>query len=91
MTSGPSAIFVLINKEDNYVDDNGIKTDFKSPVVRWKQMIGDKQPAGDTLRGTFGINIIKNEFWGSDSPSDAYKELNIFKLPIPAKVYYIYY
>ena len=30
---------VLINKEDTYLDENGIKTYYDSPVIRWKEMI----------------------------------------------------
>ena len=66
MTCGPVAILVLTNKEDTYLDENGIKTYYESPVQRWKEMIGDKDP-----------NIAK-------TPSDAYRELSMFMLPLPA-------
>jgi hypothetical protein len=49
----------------------------------------DKAAAPITLRATYGINIIKNEFWGSDNPTDAYRELSIFMFPLPAKVFRI--
>ena len=44
MSCGPVAILVLTNKEETYLDENGIKTYYNSPVQRWKEMIGDKDP-----------------------------------------------
>ena len=89
MTCGPVAILVLINKEETYLDENGIKTYYDSPVQRWKEMIGDKDPnvaKGDenALRGIYGRDLIHNGFWGSDNVSDAYRELSMFMLPLPA-------
>jgi hypothetical protein len=89
---GPVAILVLINKLDSYVDSNGIKTAYAPPIIRWKDQIGLKDPVQaklnnpNSLRTLYGTDIIRNEFWGSDSPSDAYRELSIFTLPLPAKV-----
>ena len=88
-TCGLVAILVLINKEETYLDENGIKTYYDSPVQRWNEMIGDKVPKmskGDenALRGQFGKDSIHNGFWGSDNPSDAYRELSMFMLPLPA-------
>jgi nucleoside diphosphate kinase len=67
MTCGPVAILVLINKEETYLDENGIKTYYDSPVQRWNEMIGDKVPKmskGDenALRGQFGKDSIHNGF-----------------------------
>ena len=89
MTCGPVAILVLTNKEDTYLDENGIKTYYDSPVQRWKEMIGDKDPnvaKGDenALRGIYGNDLIHNGFWGSDNASDAYRELSMFMLPLPS-------
>jgi nucleoside diphosphate kinase len=89
MTCGPVAILVLINKEDTYLDENGIKTYYDSPVQRWKEMIGDKDPNvaksdENALRGIYGKDLIHNGFWGSDNPSDAYRELSMFMLPLPS-------
>ena len=75
MTSGPVAILILINKNDTYIDDNGIKTPYESPIIRWKELIGNKDPIQaktsnpTCLRVLYGIDLIKNEFWGSDTPS----------------------
>ena len=89
MTCGPVAILVLINKEDTYLDENGIKTYYDSPVQRWKEMIGDKDPNvaksdENALRGIYGKDLIHNGFWGSDNASDAYRELSMFMLPLPS-------
>ena len=87
---GPVAIMVLINKSDSYIDTNGIKAKYSSPVIRWKTLIGNKDPLTKTnienLRAIYGMDIIRNEFWGSDSPSDSYRELCIFQFPVPVKV-----
>ena len=81
---------VLSNKTSSYVDSNGIKTLYPSPVIRWKNIIGNKDPQIKTnmesLRAIYGTDIIRNEFWGSDTVSDAYRELSIFQFPIPVKV-----
>jgi len=83
---------VLINKNESYVDSNGITTLYNPPYARWKDIIGNKDPSiaktsnPQSLRGIYGIDIIKNEFWGSDSASDAYRELSNFMFPLPAKV-----
>ncbi len=96
MTSGPVAILILINKSEDYIDSNGIKALYESPVTRWKEFIGSKDPANakaansNSLRGIYGVDIIKNEFWGSDTPSDAYRELSAFMMPLPARVIYYY-
>lgn len=90
MTCAPVAILVLINKEETYLDEHGIKTYYQSPIVRWKEMIGHKDPNvakstnPDSLRGLYGESIIKNGFWGSDNPSDAFRELSCFMLPLPS-------
>jgi len=81
---------VLSNKTHSYIDTNGIKTLYQSPVIRWKNLIGNKDPLiktnPETLRTIYGTDIIRNEFWGSDTVSDAFRELSIFHFPIPVKV-----
>jgi len=83
---------VLINKNETFVDQNGITTLFNPPYLRWKDLIGNKEPSiaktsnPQSLRAIYGIDIVKNEFWGSDSASDAYRELSNFMFPLPAKV-----
>jgi hypothetical protein len=52
-------------------------------------MIGDKDPNvaksdENALRGIYGKDLIHNGFWGSDNPSDAYRELSMFMLPLPS-------
>ncbi len=85
------AILVLVNKSENYLDSNGIETKYQSPVVRWKELIGNKDPAlaknfnPNSFRGLYGTDLTHNEFWGSDSPSDAYRELSNFLLPLPSR------
>lgn len=89
LTSGPSAILVLINKEEIYIDSNGMEKKYDPPIIRWKQMIGNKDPKlaePDSLRKFYGLDIIKNEFGGSDNATEAYKELSLFGLTCPVKV-----
>lgn len=38
------------------------------------------------MRAKFGKTILKNELHGSDTPSDANKERDVFKFPIPQKI-----
>ena len=81
-----------MNKDESYIDGNGIRTIYKSPVIRLKELVGNKDPAvaktsnPNSLRAIYGLDMIRNEFWTSDSATDAYRELSIFKLSIPAKV-----
>lgn len=88
-TKGLSAILILINKDDTYTDSNNMVIRYKPPFQRWKELIGSKNPADEkgktTLRGQYGVDIVKNEFFGSDSESDAYREISIFYFPIPCK------
>ena len=63
----------------------------ESPIVRWKKMIGDKEPAEDkakdpnSLRAKYGVDIIRNAFHGSDDPKSANKERDVFLFPVPEK------
>ncbi len=77
---------LLVNKVDtipNPTDPNGDDVTLEAPVLRWKQLIGDKQPeiAKDNpncLRGKYGIDVIKNGLHGSDDPKAANKERDVF-------------
>lgn len=57
-------------------------------------MIGNKDPESakgekyenqEVLRATYGADIIRNAFHGSDNPKAANKERDIFLFPIPEK------
>lgn len=37
------------------------------------------------LRGTYGRDVIRNAFWGSDDAKSANKERDVFLLPIPER------
>jgi nucleoside diphosphate kinase len=90
------AILVVVNKEESYIDSNGIRTIYKTPIIRLKDLVGNKDPTTakttnpNSLRALFGIDLIKNELWSSDTPSDAFRELSSFKLTLPAKVNYTF-
>jgi hypothetical protein len=81
-----------VNKEDSYIDSNGIKTIYKSPIIRLKDIVGNKDPTvakttnPNSLRAVYGIDLVKNEIWCSDNASDAFRELSVFKMSLPAKV-----
>lgn len=100
-----SLILVLINKENTYYDTNSIIRSYDSPIIRWKNLIGYKDPTTGSnikindknkglnnlsdnkenkLRQLFGKNIIENAFYGSDTPSDAYRDLTCFYFLLPA-------
>ena len=57
-----------------------------------KEIVGNKDPAvakttnSNCLRAIYGTDIIRNELWASDSPSDAFRELTVFKISLPSKV-----
>ena len=90
-----SIVLLLTNSRDTIpakVDgEDDIKLD--NPALRWKRMIGHKDPddakaqkfeeTQDTLRGLYGVDMIKNGFHGSDDAKAANKERDIFLFPIP--------
>ena len=92
MTSGPVAILILTNLEDSYVDESGITVLYLSPILRFKELIGNKDPTlaksqnANCLRALYGSDIVFNEFYSSDSLQDAYRELNCFMMELPVKV-----
>ncbi|KAM3142181.1 hypothetical protein pb186bvf_005590 [Paramecium bursaria] len=79
MMSGECIMLLLCHETEN-------------PIQVWKKMIGNKDPVEakkqdpQSLRALYGVSLIKNEFHGSDDPSSANKERDIFKFPIPQKV-----
>ncbi len=88
-TKGPSALLILINKNPTYIDSNSMEIRYPSPIHRWKDLIGPKNPLDDknktTLRGSYGLDITQNCFYGSDNVSDAYKEISCFYFSLPVK------
>lgn len=77
---------LLVNKTDkvpNPSDPHGEEIKLDPPVIRWKQILGDKLPEiakenPNNLRGKYGIDVIKNGLHGSDDPKSANKERDIF-------------
>ena len=71
---------VYLNKNDYFNDENNIETKYSSPIIRWKELIGPKNSLDDknksTLRGEYGVSLIENSLYGSDTSSDAYKEIS---------------
>lgn len=46
MTTSDSIVLLLINKvESVWNEDMGEETKLESPIIRWKHLIGDKDPA----------------------------------------------
>ena len=82
----------MVNKVES-VYDEAKEEDVKleSPIVRWKKMIGDKDPVEartkdpNCLRAKYGVDIIKNACHGSDDPKSANRERDIFLFPVPEK------
>lgn len=87
-----SIVMVLINKVESVYDEQKEEdVKLESPIIRWKNLIGNKDPAEakanepKTLRALYGVDIIKNGFHGSDDPKSANKERDIFLFPIPER------
>ena len=90
-----SEILLLVNECDEILEDpndeHSDKIKLASPIQRWKQLIGDKDPAEaktndpECLRSQFGIDLIKNAFHGSDDEKAANKERDVFLFPIPER------
>jgi hypothetical protein len=63
----------------------------ESPIFRWKKLLGNKNPeeakaeGNKSLRALFGVDDIRNGFYGSDDPISANKERDIFLFPIPER------
>ena len=92
LMTAESLILLLINKTETIYDE-AKEEDVKleSPIIRWKKLIGDKDPSeakardAKSLRAIYGVDVIKNGFHGSDDPKAANKERDIFLFPIPER------
>jgi len=91
MTS-ESEIMLLVNSQESSInEETGEETKLEPPVVRWKKLLGDKNPEEakinepETLRALFGTDLIRNAFHGSDDERLANKERDIFLFPIPER------
>lgn len=99
LMTAESIVLLLTNSKDTIPakDEGDEDIKLESPVVRWKKMIGNKDPEEaklmkygeannlETLRASYGVDLIKNGFHGSDDAKAANKERDIFLFPIPEK------
>lgn len=93
MMTSESVVLLLTNAKETIPAETEGEEDIKleSPIVRWKKLIGNKDPAEakadapECLRAEFGTDAIKNGFWGSDDAKGANKERDIFLFPIPER------
>ena len=92
LQTAESLVLILINKVESVYDEareEDVKLD--SPIIRWKKLIGDKDPSEaklkdpKSLRAIYGVDLIKNGFYGSDDPKAANKERDIFLFPVPER------
>ena len=92
MTS-ESVVLLLVNACETVPaeDERDEDVRLENPVVRWKKLLGSRLPEeakgenAESLRALFGIDEIKNGFYGSDDPMAANKERDIFLFPIPER------
>jgi nucleoside diphosphate kinase len=87
-----SIVMVLINKVESVYDESKEEdVKLESPIIRWKNLIGNRDPneaktnEPKSLRAIYGVDNIKNAFHGSDDPKSANKERDIFLFPIPER------
>ena len=80
LLTAESIILLLTNSKDTIPakDEGDEDIKLESPVVRWKKMIGNKDPDEakltkygeannlETLRSGYGVDLIKNGFTGDD-------------------------
>ena len=92
LMTAESIVLILINKVETVYDESkDEEVKLESPIVRWKALIGNKDPAEartsdpKSLRAIYGVDIIKNAFHGSDEPKAANKERDVFLFPIPER------
>jgi len=92
MMTAESIVMLLVNKVDRIPNEDPQLEDtiLEAPVVRWKKILGDKQPEvakedPNSLRGKYGVDVIKNGLHGSDDPKAANKERDIFLFQIPER------
>ena len=77
-----SIVLLLVNAVDSIPAVNQDEEDVKleTPIVRWKKLLGNKNPeeakaeGNKSLRALFGVDDIRNGFYGSDDPISANKE-----------------
>ena len=93
MTSGPSKILVLVNRHTiKFDEEKNEDIPVEDPVLRAKKIIGDKDPAiakinsPESLRAKYGLDIIRNGFFSSDSKIDANREREVLNLNVPQMV-----
>jgi len=90
-----SEVLLLVNATNTVLadpnDENSEEVTLESPQVRWKALLGDKNPEEakaanpECLRAVYGTDAIKNGFHGSDDDRAANKERDIFLFPIPER------
>ena len=93
MMTSESIVLLLVNSRETIPaeEDGEEEVKLESPIVRWKKLLGDKTPEEaktqdpNCLRSLFGVDLIKNGFWGSDDAKGANKERDIFLFPIPER------
>lgn len=92
LLTAESLVLILVNKVESVYDESKEEdVKLESPIIRWKKLIGDKDPAEakikdpNCLRAKYGLDIIKNAFHGSDDAKAANKERDIFLFPVPEK------
>ena len=93
LMTAESVVLLLVNDKESIPAEEEGEEDIKleSPVVRWKKLIGNKNPEeakseeAESLRALFGQDEIRNAFHGSDDPLSANKERDIFLFPIPER------
>lgn len=75
LMTAESLVLLIINKVESIFDEEqGEDVRLEDPIVRFKKLIGDKDPAEaktaapESLRALHGVSIIKNAFHGSDDP-----------------------
>lgn len=85
MMTAESIVMLLTNKVEKIPNEDPTMEDIvlDAPVNRWKKLLGDKQPEiakeePGTLRGKYGVDVIKNGLHGSDDAKAANKERDIF-------------
>ena len=93
MMTSESVVLLLVNACETVPaeDERDEDVRLENPVIRWKKLLGSRLPEeakgenAESLRALFGIDEIKNGFYGSDDPMAANKERDIFLFPIPER------
>jgi nucleoside diphosphate kinase len=92
LMTGDSLVLLIINKVETVYDEKKEEdVKLETPIIRLKQLIGDKDPSeakikdANSLRAKYGVDLIKNGFYCSDDPKAANKERDVFLFPIPER------